>query len=70
MIETGPPTGPGGRPPGLFMTYAQWVGGRPFRFSARAGRVGGRFFDRAPMGVARFLTFFYRETRVPFLSSD
>jgi hypothetical protein len=38
--KSGPPTGPGGRPPGLFMTHAQWVGGRPFRFSARAGRVG------------------------------
>jgi len=37
---SGPPTGPGGRPPGLFVTHAQWVGGRPFRFSARAGRVG------------------------------
>jgi hypothetical protein len=33
----GPPTGPGGRP---LVTHAQWVGGRPFRFSARAGRVG------------------------------
>jgi hypothetical protein len=38
--SAGPPTGPGGRPPGLFVTHAQWVGGRPFRFSARAGRVG------------------------------
>ena len=38
-VEAGPPTGPGGRPPGLFVTHAQWVGGRPFR-SARAGRVG------------------------------
>ena len=40
ILEAGPPTGPGGRPPGLFVTHAQWVGGRPFRFSARAGRVG------------------------------
>ena len=39
-LQPGPPTGPGGRPPGLFVTHAQWVGGRPFRFSARAGRVG------------------------------
>jgi len=38
--RSGPPTGPGGRPPGLSVTHAQWVGGRPFRFSARAGRVG------------------------------
>ena len=30
----------GGRPPGLFVTHIQWMGGRPFRFSARAGRVG------------------------------
>ena len=40
FLEPGPPTGPGGRPPGLFVTHARWVGGRPFRFSARAGRVG------------------------------
>ena len=30
-------------PPGLFAPRAQWAGG-----------VGGGFFDRAPVGVARF----------------
>jgi hypothetical protein len=38
--EAGPPTGPGGRPPGLFVTHAHRAGGRPFRFSGRAGRAG------------------------------
>ena len=53
-VSPGPPTGPGGRPPGLFVTHAHRAGGRPFCFFARAGRVGGQFFDRAPVGVARF----------------
>ena len=35
ILHAGPPTEPGGRPPGLFATHAQWAGGRPFRFSAR-----------------------------------
>ena len=57
ILHAGPPTGPGGRPPGLFATHAQWAGGRPFRFSARAeragvvlrympGRAGGRWIFR------------------------
>ena len=77
-LQPGPPTGPGGRPPGLFVTHAQWVGGRPFRFSARAGRVGvvlkympGRAGGRSIIrpgahGRRPVFDFFYRETRVPF----
>jgi len=38
--EAGPPTGPGGRPPGLFVTHAQWAGGRPFRIFQWAGWAG------------------------------
>ena len=54
-VSPGPPTGPGGRPPGLFATHAQWAGGRPFRFSARAGWAGVvlRYMPgRAPGGWA------------------
>ena len=51
---TGPPTGPGGRLPGLFVTHAQWVGGRPFRFSARAGRVGVGFSTGRPWASPGF----------------
>jgi len=40
MIGPGPPTGPGGRPPGLFATHAQWAGGRLFRKDSRALRGG------------------------------
>jgi len=39
-LEAGPPTGPGGRPPGLFVTHAQWAGGRPFRIFQWAGWAG------------------------------
>jgi hypothetical protein len=71
--SSGPPTGPGGRPPGLFATHAQWAGGRPFRFSARAGwagvvlrympgRAGGRsVFRPGARGRRPVFLKFYRE---------
>jgi len=72
-VSPGPPTGPGGRPPGLFATHAQWAGGRPFRFSARAGwagvvlrympgRAGGRsVFRPGARGRRPVFLKFYRE---------
>ena len=55
-VSPGPPTGPGGRPPGLFATHAQWAGGRPFRFSARAGWAVG-FSTGRPWASPGFLKF-------------